>query len=143
MNEAIEVKQAGMVFLEENLERHFKAKDYCVIGLKGPSPATTNRVNYVTYGFEVDCDVPGLTGQHRGLVNYLDVATRYIDTLIDGLVRGKEAEKPECAELIKRAVCVHFREFPNFTYQAATFDERAKLHCFIRIHVCHSHRGGK
>lgn len=104
--------QVAKTFLNENLEHHFKSKDYSIIGTKTCWDSTGG--DYISYAFRI-CDVPpcASSDKFKGFYIALREIIKDVDNIIDGLMLAKQAEKPQCHEVECREATVEWRSFPH------------------------------
>ena len=103
--------QAAKSFFNDNLENHFKKKDYSIIGTKTCYDSMGG--SYKSYAFHT-YDVPCMTAEKKfeGFYIALRDVIKGVDGIIDGLVLAKQAEKPEGAGVECRDAVVDWRIFP-------------------------------
>jgi len=104
--------QVAKTFFDDNLEHHFKRKDYSILGTKACYDSMGG--GYKSYVFRT-YDVPSLTTDKKlkGCYITLQEIIESVDKIIDGLILAKQAEKPECEEVKCREVVVDWRSFPR------------------------------
>ena len=103
--------ETAISFLNDNLEEHFKGKDYSILGTKGCYDSMGGR--YKSYVFLV-YDVPCLTPdkKNEGFYIALRDIIKDVDNIINGLILAKQAEKPEGTGVQRRDSVVDWRIFP-------------------------------
>ena len=104
--------KVAKTFLDDNLENHFKKKEYSILGTKCCYDSMGG--GYISYVFRI-YDVPCMTTDKKlkGLYTTLRQIIKDVDNYIDGLILAKQAEKPECEEVKCREVVVDWRSFPR------------------------------
>lgn len=128
--------KAAISFLHENLEEHFKKKDYSLIGTS--TNIDSMGEEYKTYAFQ-HFDIPHLTSDRRfsGLQSSLVQITTSIENIISGLIQAKKVEKPEGGQIEDREVQVHWRSFPSIEINEGDFENSPKMAVFFRISLHH------
>lgn len=103
--------QVAKKFFNDNLENHFKSKDYSIIGTKTCYDSMGD--SYKSYSFH-NYDVPCMTTDNKlkGFYITLQEIIKSINDLIDGLILAKQAEKPEGKDVKHRETVVEWRSFP-------------------------------
>jgi len=103
--------QVAKRFFNDNLENHFKKKEYSIIGTKTCYDSMGG--GYKSYVFRV-YDVPCLTVDKKleGFYILLRDIIKDVDNIIDGLILAKQAEKPEGTGVECREAVVDWRSFP-------------------------------
>lgn len=99
------------MFIDENLEHHFKNEAYSIIGTKCCYDSMGGR--YTSYVFNT-YDVPNMTTD-KNMVGWFvvlkDIIKR-VNEIIEGLILAKQAEKPEGQGIEIRGVVVDWRSYP-------------------------------
>ena len=104
--------QVAKTFFDDNLEHHFKKKDYSILGTKTCYDSMGG--GYITYMFRT-YDVPCMTTDKKlkGLYITLREIIESVDNIIDGLRLAKEIEQIEGSEGKCRKAVVDWRSFPR------------------------------
>ncbi len=103
--------QLQLQFLNDNLISYFGKKPYSLRGIK--TRCDTKGEPYKTYSFFIEEIVP----QDVNLNWTLRDACKQVSKIINGLIRAKAVEKPECQPVAVRGVEVHWRKLPTITWR--------------------------
>jgi len=121
--------RVAKTFFDDNLEHHFKKKDYSILGTKTCYDSMGG--GYISYVFRV-YDVPCMTvdSKLKGFYITLREIIKDVDNRINGLILAKQAEKPEGDEVKCREVIVEWRSFPhvNIKHDVIHIAFRVSLH---------------
>jgi len=104
--------QVAKRFFNDNLEHHFKSKDYSIIGTKTCYDSMGG--GYKSYVFRT-YDVPCMTTDNKlkGFYITLWEIIESVDNIIDALRLAKETEQIEGKEAKCRKAIVDWRSFPH------------------------------